>query len=443
MSQAIRLYLDENGMSAWEMRNGRPERIADFPETPAGFDAFSHFLGTAEKRHFLLLINRHEERYLGEAMPALPRRERQQLAETRSRRAFPDTPWRCVGMNKGRRKENTAITLMAVVNSSAVDTWTKRLRSVALAGIYTLPLLLRPLLGNTAEKSPRVVVLTKHRRHCRLTLLEHGQPNAVQWVENDDHAAIDDAWRRLLMNGNATATPATLCLIGSHEWRPQAPTGLTVNHLPATEDAAQLILSLADRHWPRRQFAPAPARAVARQQQFGKWCWRTGILLLGAGLSLSAACLIEFDTLRRQTAFERQHLAHARHALSATLADIQRSGLSPEKLRQFAREHRQLSQQRTNFANDLVALSLVLDRQPEIELEQIDWRIPNAQPLTDGHAELRLDGRVRAANSEQAGVLLQGLPQNDDRHFRRVVHPQPDGPGEFRFSVQLGGTAPS
>lgn len=443
MTQTIRLYLDENGMSAWEMRNGRPERIADFPETPAGFDEFSRYLENADNRRFLLLINRHEERYLGEAMPALPRRERQQLAETRSRRAFPDTPWRCVAMNKGRREENTAISLMAVVNSSAIDTWTQRLNRTALAGIYTLPLLLRPLLGNTAEKSPRIVVLTTHRRHYRLTLLEHGLPNAVQWVENDDHAAIEDAWRRLLMHGNATDTPATLCLIGPREWRPQAPADITVNHLPTNEDAAQLILSLADRHWPRQQFAPPPARAVARHRQFGKWCWRTGALLLGAGVSLSAACLIELDALRRQTALERQHLAHTRQALAATLTDVSRSGLSPEQLRQFAQEHRQLSQQRSAFANDLVTLSRVLDRQPAIELDQIDWRIPSTQALTDARAELRLDGRVRASNSEQAGVLLQDLPQNDDRHFRLVVQPQPDGAGEFRFSIQLRGTTPT
>lgn len=441
MTQAIRLYLDENGMSAWERRNGQTERIADFPENPDGLDAFSHFLTMADKRNFLLLINRHEERYLGEAMPSLPQRERRQLAETRSRRAFPDTPWRCVGLNKGRREENTRISLMAVSNSSAFDCWTQRLRNAPLNGVYTLPQLLTPLLGKAPEIPAQLVVLSKHRHACRLTLLEHGLPCAVQWTTNDDDAAIDDAWRRLLMQGSATESPPTLCLIGPPEWHPPLPASATIRHLPTNEDAAQLILALADRHWPDRQFAPPSARAIARQWQYGRWCWYLGFLALGAGLSMSAERRLEFDALRQQATTEQQHLANARQAVTSATVELDRDRMTPAQRQQFIQEHRRLLQQRDAFTNDLVALSRALDQRHEIQLDRIEWRIPAEQALADAQAkliaQLQLDGSVRAADEKQADELLQGLRQPGHQPARLVSHPQALNPGEFRFSLQL------
>lgn len=437
MTQAIRLYLDENGMSAWERCNGQVERIADFPENPAGFDAFSHFLAMASKKNFLLLINRHEERYLGEAMPSLPQRERRQLAETRSRRAFPDTPWRCVGLNKGRREENTRISLMAVSNSSAFDGWTQRLRSAALSGVYTLPQLLTPLLGKTPDIPAQLVVLSKHRHACRLTLLEHGLPSAVQWTTNDDDAAIDDAWRGLLMQGSATESPPPLCIIGPPEWQPPLPASATIRHLPTNEDAAQLILALADRHWPGRQFAPPSARAIARQRQYGRWYWYLGMLALGAGLSISVERWLEFNTLHRQASTAQQHLAHAQQAVATAMAELDRDGMMPTQRQQFIQEHQQLLQQRSAFTDDLVALSRALDQRPEIQLDTIDWRIPTEQALTDAHTQLQLDGSIQAADEKQAGERLQSLRQPGHQAARLVTRPQAISPGEFRFSLQL------
>lgn len=437
MTQAIRLYLDENGMSAWERRNGQTERIADFPENPDGLDAFSHFLTMADKRNFLLLINRHEERYLGEAMPSLPQRERRQLAETRSRRAFPDTPWRCVGLNKGRREENTRISLMAVSNSSAFDGWTQRLRSVALSGVYTLPQLLTPLLGKVPDAPAQLVVLSKHCHACRLTLLEHGLPCAVQWTTNDDDTAIDDAWRRLLMQGGAAEIPPTLCLIGPPDWHPPLPASATIRHLPTNEDAAQLILALADKHWPDWQFAPPSARAIARQRQYGRWCWYLGMLALGAGLSMSVERWLEFNTLHRQASTAQQHLAHAQQAVATAMAELDRDGMTPAQRQQFIQEHRQLLQQRSAFADDLVALSRALDQRPEIQLDSIDWRIPTEQALTNAHPQLQLDGSIQAADERQAGELLQSLRQPGHQAARLVTRPQAISPGEFRFSLQL------
>lgn len=437
MTQAIRLYLDENGMSAWERRNGQTERIADFPENPDGLDAFSHFLTMADKRNFLLLINRHEERYLGEAMPSLPQHERRQLAETRSRRAFPDTPWRCVGLNKGRREENTRISLMAVSNSSAFDGWTQRLRSVALSGVYTLPQLLTPLLGKVPDAPAQLVVLSKHCHACRLTLLEHGLPCAVQWTTNDDDTAIDDAWLRLLMQGSAAEIPPTLCIIGPPEWHPPLPACTTIRHLPTNEDAAQLILALADKHWPDWQFAPPSARAIARQRQYGRWCWYLGMLALGAGLSMSVERWLEFNTLHQQVSTAQQHLAHAQQAVATAMAELDRDGMTPAQRQQFIQEHRQLLQQRSAFADDLVALSRALNQRPEIQLDSIDWRIPTEQALTNAHPQLQLDGSIQAADEKQAGELLQSLRQPGHQAARLITRPQTISPGEFRFSLQL------
>jgi hypothetical protein len=428
-------------MSVWQSGKGQAEQIAEFPETPAGLDAFSHFLGSAEKQQFLLLINRHEERYLGEKMPPLPRLERQQLAETRSRRAFPDTPWRCVSTNNGRREENTAITLMAVDNSASFEAWIHRLNKAgsALTGIYSLPQLLPQLLADAGKKPAQVIVLSKHRRRCRLTLLEHGQPRAAQWSENENAAAIDDAYRRLLAQHAANAdhgsTPS-LCIIGPPGWPPQQPPGDTT-HLPAGEDAANTILSLADRRWPDYQFAPPSIRAIARQRRLARWCWHLGILVLITGLSISLERLLEREALQKQAEVAEKHLAQDRQALETALADIARSGMSQSQLLQLAKDHQQLRQQHASFTSDLVALSRMFDKNPEIRLELIDWQIPAQQALTSGQTQLEVIGSLLAADSEQAARLLQQFEQASDRQSRVIAHPQRTGPDEFRFSLRL------
>lgn len=442
MSRAWRLYLDEDGMSVWQPGKGPAEQIAAFPETPAGFDAFSHFLGTAEKQHFLLLINRREERYLGERLPALPRHERRQLAEARSRRAFPDTPWRCISTNNGRREENTAITLMAVDNSASFDAWIHRLNKAgsALTGIYSLPQLLPQLVTDTGDESAQVIVLSKHGRRCRLTLLEHGQPRAAQWSENENAAAIDDAYRRLLVQHAAIAnhgSPPALYIVGPPDWPPQALPGEAPHHLPAGDDAANVILSLADQRWPSCQFAPASIRAIARQRRFKRWCWQLGILVLSLGLTISLERLLESETLRKQSEVEQKHLAQGRQALETALAGITRSGMSQIILLQVAKDHQQLRQQHASFATDLLALSRMLDQHPDIRLERIDWRIPAQQALTDAQAQLEVIGSILMADSEQATRLLQQFQQASDRQTRVIAGPQPTEPGEFRFSLRL------
>jgi len=442
MSQACRLYLDADGLSVWQTAKGQTEQIADFPETPAGRDAFSQFLKTAGARRFLLLVNRSEERYLGETMPPLGRHERRQLAETRSRRAFPETPWRCVNTGRVRRGQNTQITLMALNNSPSLATWIRHLADAgsALAGIYSFAQLL-PALPTSANNTPRpVLFLSKHRRDCRLTLLEHGQPRAARWLAGDDPLAIDAACQQLLAQqapGIDREIQPSLFIIGPPGWPEQPPIGESIDHLPIHGDAASLILALPDKRWPKCQFAPASTRAVARQQQLGRWYWRVTILVLACGLSLSLERLLERQALQKQAELEQMHLTRSQQALETALARIAPSGMSPSELLQFADDHQRLRQQHAGFADSLIALGRMLDQSPEIGLERIDWEIPAHQALTEAQGQLEILGSIQATDNEQAQRLLQGFQQSSDRQSMVLGHPQPTGVGEFRFSLQI------
>lgn len=442
MSQACRLYLDAGGLSVWQTVRDGAKQIAEFPETPAGLDAFRQFLITAGKQHFLLLVNRSEERYLGETMPPLARHERRQLAESRSRRAFPDTPWRCATTSRGRRGQNTSITLMALNNSLPLASWIRHLSDAgtALAGIYSLPQLLPAVQPREESKATQLLVLSKHRQDCRLTLLEHGQPRATRWIADDDPTSIDMACHQILVQPAATVdhqSQPALCIIGPPNWPQQPLTGKSIHRIHVEGDAASPILALPDWRWPKCQFAPAATRALARQRQFSRWCWRLTVLVLVCGLLLSLERLLERRTLQQQFAQEQVHLAQSQQALDALLARLAPSGMDQRQLLQFADDHRRLKAQRTSFTDSLIALGRMLDRSPEIHLERVAWEIPTQQALTEGQGQLEILGSIQAADQEQALRLLQRFQQASDRQSTVLARPLPTGAGEFRFSLQL------
>jgi len=442
MTRDLRFYLDQDGMSVWRRRRGQAERIADFPETTAGREAFSRFLEGTRKCALRLLVNRDEERYLSETLPALKRSEARRLAEARSRRAFPDSPWRCVHTTRRRAANETTLSLMALDNSASLADWITRLQQndSALTGIHSLAQLLPALYPGGRKLPAQLRVLTKHRQRCRLTELEHGLPRSVRWFADDDAAALDEIGHLLAAPSTDGNEGATWCIVGPADW-PQA---LAPNHyrLPGGDDAATLILGLPDRCWPEEQFAPASIRAPARQRQIRRRCWQLALLAWLIGLPWALERQLNWQELHAASEREQAALQQNRQALASGLARIAGSGMTAGQLLEFAEEHAGLQRQKPAFADSLSALGQMLDRAPEIRLQRLDWAVPTSQGLPRGTGLLVVSGSMASTDAVQAGQRLHQFIQTSDRSLRILDAPQPGAPGEFRFVVEIGAPSP-
>lgn len=439
MTQDLRLYLDPDGISVWRRRRGEIERIADFPESTDGREAFSHYLENTHKCAFRLLVNREEERYLSETLPLLKRGETRRLAEARSRRAFPDSPWRCQRTARQGMANETKLCLMALDKSLSLADWIGRLQQASspLTGIYSLAQLLPALLPDK-RKPPQLLVLSKHRQRCRLTQLDHGLPGTARWFAGEDAAAPDEI-RRLLP---AVEEGRALYIIGPPDW-PRTLTAISPpRRLPGGDDAATLILSLPDRRWPNEQFAPTTIRASAREQLIRRRCWQLGLLawLIGAPYSLER----QLSWQAQQAVSEREQTAlqENRQALASELADIAGSGMSAEQLLQFSADYVGLQGQKQAFADNLSALGQMLDRAPDIQLQRLDWAVPAAAGLARGGGLLVATASLASADALQAGLRLQQFIQTSERPLRILDAPQASAPGEFRFMLEIGTPSP-
>lgn len=434
MNRTSLLLLDDDGLSVWQMRNGKLQRIALFTDTADDHEAFRRFVREAAQQEFRLLINRHEEHYLNEILPELPRRESRQLAESRLRRHFPETIWRCASAIRAGQ----AVTLMAL-SDATVSRWQQSLASAGgiLVGAYSLPTLLPGVLGRIGRRHARLVVLSKHRNGCRITLLAHGQPVDSLWNRSDDEIVSD--YRRLLERQPPNDTGNTArCVIGPKGWPAADPGGPLLRHVPwPGDDCAQLLQALPERHWPARQFAPEALVNKARQRRYGRLLNRWALLIALIGLVGSLERLLYRYELQQDTASVSRQLQQLTQRLDEDTRAIRSSGLSSQQLLLFASDHRQLRQQRHRFVTSLQQLSQALEHSPEIRLDLLEWQIPVQQALPAGRPKIEINASASSQSRGAAERLIARFRQACGMPSELVSRPQPASPGEFRFTLRL------
>lgn len=173
------LYLSAHQMTACRWQAGVLADEASFEDSEAGQEAFAGYLAANAKSIFSILVNVADEGFHLETIPFLRGADRTSIIARKLGQFFFNAPLTTsisLGHEKSRRKDER-ILLAALTNHDFFAPWLAALAraEVALAGIYSLPLLAPRLLRKLGIADERCLLLTIQDQSIRQSYLEKGE----------------------------------------------------------------------------------------------------------------------------------------------------------------------------------------------------------------------------------------------------------------------------
>jgi hypothetical protein len=410
MSRLCHLYLEGQRLSAWQQHKGQLRQLATFANTPDGLAHFSAFLAVYRKSRFALLVNLPDEIFARERLPKLRGSERKQLLDSRSRRLFPDTAWRCAWHNGNGENGETDFLLMALANPAHLMPWLERLNAAnaALESVHSLPQLLPALLQQHVPSAKSLLTLSLHDDAARFSLLIDGSLQNSRLAMLGPNSTLLDEYRRFVdhVSRQQPLDPLpALCVIAATERQEEIELPSIIKRIDAPEhNSTTLFLSIPYKQWPREQFAPPALRRQARQERQIDWLWRAAALscLLGIGISLERLS----QHAAAQAVIEQEQMLRLNidNEIRQNDQQLVRSGLTRSQLQLMALDYPKFLDKQNAFEASLLALSVALDESPAIQLDSIDWKIEGFPPST---ATMQLAARINSSDRRAAEPLLR------------------------------------
>lgn len=442
------LYLDLQGLTAWQSQRGKLLPEGHFDESPTGLEAFARYLARQHNSHFFLLTNLAEEAQALETIPYLQGNNRQAVIERRIAQLFPGnalTTTRSLGYEQDQRK-NEKLLISALANSARLDPWLQQIDQcrAALSGVYSISQLGGLLLEKLGQPVKRCLLLTQVNDSIRESYLVDGATLFSRQTNLDEphisHLAstfASEAARlqqylisqrligpgesltvRIMAHPQALPAIREACLNDAHRCfefidNQAAATKLGLQTPPDDSRCESLFLQLLAHAAPRQQFASALHRRHFRLGQIRK------TLIAAATMAVISSVL--FTGWMRYThqalASETAELLTAERDLSARLQHLSTNSPSPgldlDSLRQLSHEQRELQRQQGQPEQAYCLISQALDLMPAITLARIDWNLP---PLAESTAEIiTLQGRVTLADAASPRQILATLDQFIER----------------------------
>lgn len=445
MSQACRLYLDEQQLSAWMYRRGRWQETAVFPNREEAESLFADFLQRHRRQRFVLIVNQAAEHRVILPLPEASPSEQVHLAESRAARLFHDTPWRCVSIQTPAGQAS----LLALSNTPVLQHWSDILRhsGAALVGVFSLVQWLPAALRKLPEwNAPELLVLSSHGEQARLSLLCHGLvvhsrllPNLPSFEQLTDFSAPG------VLTQPAKTRP--LCLIGPGAWPAAVEYPGKVQHI-VTEgtNSAPHFLGLPERLWPKQQFAPKDHLQAARLQVLRYRINSLTFILALSGLAVLAERTIAAADIDEQIYTEKQGLASLRTEIQSLKARSSEPAETLENLRHLARHPLPIdaNADKNTLRRSLLALSLALQSHPDFWLDKLTWKngilTRSTAENTQNPEEIQIAGKLLANPDAHPLRLWQNFQQALQTSFSVTparLPGQTDAQGNVPFSLRL------
>lgn len=441
------LYLDRQGLSAYQWQRSQLVPEGHFTNGTAALADFADYLARHRHSHFLLLANLAEEGLAVETIPFLQGSNRQALIDRRIAQLFPNSPLtttRSLAYEQDQRKNEKL--LISALSNQALDPWLQHieLARAALRGIYALSQLGGLLLQKLGQSTARGLLLTQVEDSIRESYLLDGHTLFTRQasLETQDTQGLASAFA-------AEATKLQQYLIGQRLiGRAEKLTVWIIAHafaLPAIRqacpDTAQLSFQLIDNQSaadqlglqtkpddsrcaslflyllgdaaPRQQFANARHRRYFRLGNIRKILLAIATVTVLGSATFATWMVYKRQDLEAQTAL----LITAEREVNARLQQLTASLPSPaldlEHLRQIDQQQSALQRQQTPPDQAYMLISQALDPMPSITLESIDWKLT---PLTQSTAEIiTLQGRITPAEAASPRQILAELDQFIER----------------------------
>lgn len=461
MKRRCLLHLDADGLSAWNWRRDRLQALAHFANDAGGHAAFADFLAARRDERLMLFADLADESLQPIEIPRLSRGDRNALLARRLARHFPDTPLRCA-LPAGRHAATPGseqIQLLALAAPWRLTPWLARLTESGceLRRLHTASQLAGPLVKRLDPTAANALLIVCQSGRFRITGLASGYPRFSRQASAEAPATIlGEAMRlerylveqRLHADGQPlpvfVIAPAAQLAELAEQWpaggrlvlratdpaTAAARVGLAAP--PEPVDARAILLQLLASAPPAQ--AISLGAAVGRARSSGRRLLAGAAAILVAALGF-AAWQVNIARLARD---EARHLDHERQRIEARR--VGEHPLPPSLPVDAASLHR-LSEARQAIARQqhqpgpaYQRLSQLLDRQPAIAIDRIDWKIlpPTASTAAAAVEATTLYGRLRATPAAFAAFIasLRGDPEQELQ-----IRQLPDD-GEFVVELQ-------
>lgn len=432
------LYLDATQLVACNWRAGNVSESARFAANADGHAAFAEFLRQRPDGLYLMLCDLADESFVSEMVPFVRGPDRSALIRRKLSQLFFGTTLAC-GRSLGRARtgrRDEQILFCSLTRPATLEPWLAALRSaeVALIGIHSVALASEPILERMRLTEGQTLLLHISAAGVRQSFFENGRlrfsrltPLSALSSNDLPRACVEEARRlhpyllsqRLITRNTPLSVrvlvpPARMdefalaCrtsdalqfdLIDSQ----QAAKTLGLRPAPDELYCETLFVQALMRRPPAEQFAPAAERRFFR-------IWQARFTLRAAGSAALAACLlmathsaldsIELRQVSERLMDEAQRTENTRRDIVARLPP---TPVALETLRVVHERSLQLEQRSTGPAALLGTLGAVLERYPQVHVEQLDWKL--ASP--GGRASTNALAPVGALPPVEARLVVQ------------------------------------
>ena len=446
------IYLCAHRLTAFHWRAGVLINEGVFEATEAGRLQFTRYLAEHSKSIFTLLANVSEEGFHMETIPFLRGEDRRSIITRKLGQQFFNaslTTSISLGHEKSRRRDER-IMLAALTNKEAFAPWLAALAGaeVALAGVYSLPLLGPLLLRKIGVLDERCLLLTIQDQSIRQTYVEKGELHfsrltPLQNYSIDGIAQIFSSEARklqqylvsqrllgrqqpisayLLVHANARNAIERHCV--NSETLSFAILDMEdcarICHLktpPPDTRCETLILHLL-------ATAPPGAQFASDQQRHNYHLWLIRSVLQNTGAVVLLGCLLwsvkqfhDAYQLKREVAMIQQETTLARQRYDDIVKTFPAIPTSTENLRRVIDRYVELEKGSTSPEYLWREISHALQGDASVEVEGIDWRVAALASREAATAEALHTPPVGSEIAIVHGTLRPG----PDSHPRQVL----------------------
>ena len=442
MKHSLLLFLSADHLHAQHMAEGHIAVQRDFVDTPEGRNNFASFLQSVKCPTYLL-VDLIEEDFRHEIVPHLSGGNRSALLQRKFDQFYRGTPFHQATLlhrqKSGRRDDDMLFS--ALTNPALITPWLNIMlaQQTPIIGIYSVPQISAPLIKNHPSNHLLLVSWEKfsglrqtyfsdhHLQVSRLTpvhadltfqdavlrelartyqylkslsLLPSGQSlDVLILCHSDDRNELQD---KLPKNSDMNYDFTDISEVGKQ---------LKINFRFSDSDASQIFLHQLAAHPPKSNYANATHTHYFNLGQVKRALDLASVVLL-AGATLwgtssfwqSYAAVSEAAALKAQaqlTLEEEKKVTRAFPNTYAPAADMKAGVTVMRKLNLYSPTPLDIMSQ----------ISTVLDRHPQIQIDELAWKMSAAEPVANNTAAdipaqvVTLKGRMVDFASDYRAVL--------------------------------------
>ena len=444
------LYFSTHQMTAYRWHSGELAAEGVFATSAQGHVEFAAYLAQRRESIFTILANVSEEGFQIETIPFLRGADRQAVIARKLAQLFFNatlTASLSLGYQKSKRKDERVM-LAALTNNDFFTPWLSALAraGVALAGIYSLPLLAPALLRKLGIAQDQCLLLTVQDQSIRQSYFENGELHfsRLSPLTNSSIGGIAQAFsgeavklqqylasQRLIGRGqpitahvlvhpgalrvvrNSCEDSATIQYNFLDIGDCAKKTGLKTQ--PPDTHCEQLFLNVLATAPPRIQFADDERRHVHHLGQIRTGLQRAGAVMLIACLLFAAKILFDSQSINREAATLQNAANASRRSYDEVVKTFPPIPTDNATLRRVIDRYVELEAKNAAPAGLYHEISRALQAAPAAELERLDWKVGGSEAASGGMTSPALTVAPLAAGSEAivvVGTLRLGTNAN-------------------------------